>query len=333
MKEARYYQTNDNRVICSLCPKQCVIGQDKTGFCRVRKNVNGILYTQNYGCCSSYALDPIEKKPLYHFYPGSAIFSIGTWGCNFACQFCQNWEIAQSAPQTISMLPDEAVAAAARAGRGNIGIAYTYSEPSVWYEYILDTARLSHEQELKNVLVTNGFINAEPLDELLPFIDAMNIDVKAFNNEFYQTVCSGALKHVKQTVERAIHHCHVEITTLVIPGMNDSEAELRELARWLAGLNEDIPLHFSRYFPRYKMQAAATPLSTLKKAYEVASEYLNYVYIGNTGNEERINTHCPECRLLVIDRLHGLSRLGDERNCPQCGKHIAIQGKISFPCI
>lgn len=333
MKEARYYQAHENGVICGLCPKQCVISPDRTGFCRVRKNINGTLYAQNYGCCSSYALDPIEKKPLYHFYPGSTIFSIGTWGCNFACQFCQNWEIAQAVPATIPMLPAEAVAAAKGAGRGNIGIAYTYSEPGVWYEYITDTARLVHEQDLKNVLVTNGFINSEPLDELLPFIDAMNIDVKAFNEDFYRTVCAGTLRHVKQTVQKAVQYCHVEITTLVIPGMNDSETELTELAKWLAGLDKDIPLHFSRYFPRYKMGAAPTPLSTLNKASEIASEYLNYVYIGNTGGGEGSNTHCPQCRLLLIDRLYGTSRLGQDKNCPDCGKHIAIQGEISFPSV
>lgn len=332
MKEARYYQEHEHGVICALCPKQCIIGQDKTGFCRVRKNVNGKLYTENYGYCSSCALDPIEKKPLYHFYPGSTIFSIGTWGCNFACQFCQNWEIAQAYPKTISMLPKQAVDTAMRAGQGNIGIAYTYSEPSVWYEYILDTARIAQDKGLKNVIVTNGFINMEPLKELLPFVDAMNIDVKAFNTEFYRSVCGGTLKHVMQTVQTVVSRCHVEVTTLVIPGMNDSEPELRELAEWLAGLNKDIPLHFSRYFPRYKMEAAATPLSTLKKAYEIASEYLNYVYIGNAG-EEGTNTHCPHCRLLIIDRVHGCSRLGNDRNCPCCGKHIAIQGEISFPGI
>lgn len=331
MKEARYYQTHQRGVVCGLCPKECVIGPDKTGFCRVRRNIGGKLYTENYGCCSGYALDPIEKKPLYHFYPGSKILSLGTWGCNLACQFCQNWEIAQEVPQTVSLLPEEAVRMAVSAVvRGNIGIAYTYSEPSVWYEYILDTARLAQQQGLKNVLVTNGFINREPLTELLPFIDAMNIDVKAFTDNFYREVCGGRLEHVKQTVETAVGRCHVEITTLVIPGMNDSEEEIKELAKWLAGLNPDIPLHLSRYFPKYKLAAPPTPVSTLTRACQIAGEYLRYVYVGNVGGDG-VNTYCPQCGLLVIDRLHGRSKLANnDKQCPACGQAMLIEGNIAF---
>jgi pyruvate formate lyase activating enzyme len=329
VREAKFYETHPQGVLCGLCPKHCIVGEGRTGFCRVRKNIGGTLYTENYGRCSSYAIDPIEKKPLYHFYPGSQILSLGTWGCNFACQFCQNWEIAQDFPQTVELPPDKAVSMAKGTGPDNIGIAYTYSEPSVWYEYILDTAELAHDNGLTNVLVTNGFINQAPLETLLPHIDGMNIDVKAFNDDFYRTICAGELEHVKYTVEMAVQHCHVEITTLVIPGLNDREEEIQALAKWLAGLNPDMPLHFSRYFPRYRLQAPPTPLVTLERAYRIAKDYLNYVYIGNVG-DAGVNTYCPSCGLLIINRLSAYSVLEADKKCPQCGQAIAITGEIRF---
>lgn len=329
MREALYYEQQGQAAHCSLCPKKCVINEGKSGFCRVRKNISGKLYSINYAEATAQALDPIEKKPLYHFYPGSTILSLGTWGCNFSCQFCQNWQIAQEQPQTILLTPEEAVDLARRfAHQGNIGIAYTYSEPSVWYEYILDTAQLVQEAGLVNVLVSNGFINEQPLKELLPYIAAMNIDVKAFTDEFYQTMCAGRLIDVKRTVEQAAQQCHVEITTLVIPGLNDSSEEIANLAKWLSGISKDIPLHLSRYFPNYKLNAPPTPFSTLEAAYQAARQYLNYVYIGNVGGQSN-NTYCPQCDYTVIDRLKGYSRLSNqEKNCPQCGHKIPIIGDI-----
>lgn len=336
MHEALYYEPQGQAVVCRLCPKGCTIAEGRTGFCRARTNTGGKLYSLNYAQTTAQALDPIEKKPLYHFYPGSTILSLGTWGCNFACKFCQNWHIAQEQPQTGSLEPQEAANLATQlTGRGNIGIAYTYSEPSVWYEYILDTARLVQAAGLKNVLVSNGFINEQPLAELLPFIDAMNIDVKAYSDNFYQKVCAGQLEQVKRTVEQAAKHCHVEITTLVVPGLNDSERELSALAEWLASINADIPLHFSRYFPNYKMDAPPTPVSTLTMAYNTARKYLHYVYIGNIGGEFN-NTYCPECGYKIIDRLNGYSYLAEDaengagKNCPQCGRSIYIIGKVNF---
>ena len=329
MREALHYQPHERGVVCRLCPKECVIGEGLTGFCRARRNIGGKLYAANYAACSSYALDPIEKKPLYHFYPGSYIFSIGTWGCNFACRFCQNWQIAQDEPETVEMTPAKAVAMAEAAGRRNIGIAFTYSEPSVWYEYILDTSRLAHEHGLKNVLVTNGFINTEPLAELLPHVDALNIDVKAFNERFYNEVCAGRLAEVKRTVEMAATCAHVEITCLVVPGLNDDPGELEGLAAWLAGLNKDIPLHFSRYFPNYKLNTPPTPLATLERAYQAAKSHLNYVYVGNAG-AEGVNTHCPSCDQLVVDRLERRSILTATKTCPRCGTGIAIVGDVAF---
>jgi len=327
MREALYYQPHTAGVICSLCPKGCVIGEGRTGFCRVRRNIGGKLYTENYAACSSYALDPIEKKPLYHFYPGSYILSVGTWGCNFACKFCQNWQIAQADPEVVELLPDRLVNLAKEQGPRNIGIAFTYSEPSVWYEYILDTAQASSTAGLKNVLVTNGFINSEPLKQLLPYIDAMNIDIKAFNSEFYHKICAGCLDDVKRTVELAAAHCHVEITTLIVPGLNDDQTEITDLAKWLAGIREDIPLHFSRYFPNYQMDKPPTPLATMKMAYETARQYLQYVYLGNVSGVDGSNTHCPVCNELVIDRQHMKSHLLPNKKCPQCGSIISIIGE------
>ncbi|MGB9803090.1 AmmeMemoRadiSam system radical SAM enzyme [Desulfofundulus sp.] len=285
MQEALFYEKGDGGIaFCRLCPRFCKIREGNTGFCRVRKNQQGTLYTLNYGRVSSYGLDPIEKKPLYHFYPGSDIFSLGSVGCNLHCGFCQNWQIAHADPRTVYLSPEEAVAAAKeQVARGYpcVGLAYTYNEPFVWYEYVYDTARLARKEGLKNVLVTNGYVNEEPLRRLLPYIDAMNIDVKGFSGEYYREVCAGHLEPVLRTVEFAHGHCHVELTTLLVPGLNDSEEEIRRLVDWVAALSPDIPLHFTRYFPNYKFDLPPTPLETLKRAREIALEKLHYVYLGN----------------------------------------------------
>jgi pyruvate formate lyase activating enzyme len=326
MKEALFWETaEDGRVKCFLCPHNCLISEGKSGFCRQRKNVKGKLYTLNYGRVSSYGVDPIEKKPLYHFYPGSLIFSLGTLGCNFRCRFCQNWQIAQVEDgPAVEITPERAIELA-RSFKGNIGIAYTYSEPLIWYEYVLETARLAKEKGLKNVLVTNGFANEKPLKDLLPYIDAMNIDVKGFTREFYKEYIKGDLSPVIETVERASKECHVEITTLLIPGLNDSEEDIRALSRWLGSLKRDIPLHLTRYFPNYKMDLPPTPVETMKKAREIAAAELDYVYLGNIRNEGN-NTYCPRCRTLLIERtgtvkFQGLSQNG---KCSNCGREINI---------
>lgn len=331
MREAYYYRHHAQGIACLLCPKGCIIGEGQTGFCRTRKNSGGKLYALNYGACSSYALDAIEKKPLYHFYPGKRILSLGTWGCNFACQFCQNWQLAQAEPQTMELSPDKAVAMAKQAGPENIGIAYTYSEPSVWYEYVLDTARQARKAGLKNVLVTNGFINTKPLEQILPYVDAMNIDVKAFSDEYYRQICAGRLEDVKRTVEQASLYCHVEITTLLVPGLNDSVTEIESLVRWLGTVNSNIPLHFSRYFPNHRMLTQPTPLATLERSYRIARNFLNYVYLGNVGGSYS-NTYCPACFTLVLDRTHQItSHLTQTKKCPCCGRVIDIIGDVQGP--
>jgi pyruvate formate lyase activating enzyme len=329
MKEARFYEKlEEDRVRCLLCPHHCKISPGRTGICRVRQNAGGVLCTLNYGQVTSWAVDPIEKKPLYHFYPGSQIFSVGTFGCNFHCGFCQNWQIAHKTPPTEKISPEELVRIAVDAGKraGSIGIAYTYSEPNVWFEYVYDTAKLAHEHGLKNVLVTNGFIEEEPLQELLPFIDAMNIDVKAFSERFYKEVCHGHLAPVLRTVEIAHQQCHVEITNLLVPTENDREEEIESLVDWIASIDRAIPLHFSRYFPQYKFTLPPTPLETLKKAREVALRRLQFVYIGNAWELGENDTFCPVCGNLLIKRSGYKTRIaGLEGNrCSKCGAAIPV---------
>ncbi|HWR38145.1 MAG TPA: AmmeMemoRadiSam system radical SAM enzyme [Patescibacteria group bacterium] len=326
-REAAYYDRILPKVRCRLCPRQCEIGEGHTGFCRVRRNRGGILWAETYGHCSSHALDPIEKKPLYHFYPGGDILSLGSLGCNLACLFCQNWQISQREAPTVSMTPVEAVALAHQAGANNLGIAYTYSEPGVWFEFVLDTARQINAAGLKNVLVTNGWLEREPLLELLPCMDAMNIDVKAFSEEFYQRQCGGRLADVLATVEMAAAQCHVEVTTLLIPGLNDDSDQVTRLARWLSQISSDIPLHFSRYFPNYRMNLPPTAPETLRRAHDDARQYLNYVYLGNLGGEGS-GTNCPACGREVINRQKRQSALTEGNRCSGCGATIALTGRL-----
>ncbi|ATW28833.1 AmmeMemoRadiSam system radical SAM enzyme [Candidatus Formimonas warabiya] len=285
MREGMYYQTReDGYTACALCPRGCVIKPGGTGFCRVRQNRQGILYALNYGKYTALALDPIEKKPLYHFFPGSLILSIGTFGCSFHCSFCQNWQIAHAATDGEEVSPQRLAAWAAEAAKqGSIGVAYTYSEPLMWYEFVLEAAQEVKKAGLKNVLVTNGFIRPEPFSRLLPFIDALNIDVKGFTGEFYQKIIKGEFEPVLAAAEMASQAGkHVEITTLLIPGLNDSGEELTQLVDWIAGsLGPEVPLHFSRYFPNYRLDLAPTPIKTLEAAQALARQKLQYVHLGN----------------------------------------------------
>ncbi len=286
-RQVRYYETEDSGLIrCQLCPHLCKLKDGQTGLCRVRIHRGGELIALNYGEVSSLALDPIEKKPLYHFYPGSMILSVGSWGCNLACPFCQNYSIAHQTPATRFLAPQELldITVAYRA-QGSIGLAFTYNEPAMWQEYIMDLAPLLQAQGLKVVMVSNGYIEQKPLQDLLPLVDAMNIDVKAFNDQFYQRFCKARLDKVKNTVEAAMGQAHIEITTLLIPGENDNEEEIRSLARWLASLDPDTVLHLSRYYPAYKLDLPATPINTLRRARDIAREYLNHVYLGNVAGE------------------------------------------------
>lgn len=329
MREAMFYEKDDGgKAFCRLCPKMCSIREGKTGFCRVRRNEGGTLYTLNFGKCTALALDPVEKKPLYHFYPGRDILSLGTFGCNLHCGFCQNWQIAHGEPEARYLSPEQVAGLAAKysAAGDCVGAAYTYSEPFVWYEFVYESARAVRDRGLKNVLVTNGYVSPEPLEELLPYIDAMNIDVKAFTGDFYKTTCAGTLKPVLRTVELSVSRCHVELTTLLVTGLNDSEDEIKRLVDWVAGIDPSIPLHFSRYFPNYKMDREPTPLRALQRAREIALEKLDYVYIGNAPQLEGADTLCPECGEVLIERTGYHTRIGalEGKTCANCGKNINL---------
>ncbi len=282
--KAQYYLRQDNdRVHCVLCPHDCRIPAGKKGICGVRTNIEGELWAESYGNISALSLDPIEKKPLYHFYPGSMILSVGSYGCNFSCSFCQNYGISMEKPHTVYISPESLVYKACDLKTSkNIGVAYTYNEPLMSYEYVLDCCKLTREKGLKNVLVTNGYIQMAPLLELLPYIDAMNIDLKSFDETFYKKICGGQVEFVKKTIEAAWSACHVEITTLVIPGLNDTKEEIEALSGWLSSLSPHIPLHLTRFFPQYKMMdKAPTPKATLEQLADTASNHLRHVYLGN----------------------------------------------------
>lgn len=271
-------------VLCTVCPRGCMISEGNSGFCGGRINRNGEIIAGNYGRITSIALDPIEKKPLRRFHPGSYILSVGSYGCNLRCSFCQNYRISMAKPRSevMNMMPDELAARAIDlVSQGNIGIAYTYNEPLIGYEYVRDCARLATDSGLLNVVVTNGYINEKPLLELLPQIDAFNIDLKSFSPQFYKDI-GGDLEVVKNSIRLAKAQCHVEVTTLIIPGENDSEEEMGKLAEWLSSLNPSIPLHISRFFPAYRMNDKnPTPKEIINRLAGIARDYLQYVYEGN----------------------------------------------------
>lgn len=282
-KEALFYAHTDNQqVVCALCPHRCQLADGQTGRCRARRNQAGTLIADSYGKVTAMALDPIEKKPLRRFYPGSLILSVGSFGCNFRCPFCQNYRIAQQTPAFDRFAPAElATYALSLVPQGNIGLAYTYNEPLVGYEFVLDCAQRIRAQGQKNVLVSNGFICPEPWEYLLPWIDAINIDLKAIRPDFYRTL-GGQLADVQRTIARAAAQCHVEVTCLVIPGEQDSPAEMETLARWLAAVDRDIPLHVSRFSPAYQYaDRPAAPRDTVHALADIAQRHLSYVYTGN----------------------------------------------------
>ena len=338
MKVASYWQPFEKQhVKCLLCPHECRIAQGKTGLCRVRENKEGRLYSRNYAKVASIAVDPIEKKPLYHFYPGSYLLSVGTTGCNLRCGFCQNYGISQTSdvPKT-EIAPADLVSRCSRAQEREprvVGIAYTYNEPSVWYEYVFDASRFAHDARLKNVLVTNGYIAEEPLRELLPYVDALNIDLKAFSDEFYRRICHGTLEPVLRSVQMSVASgCHVEVTNLLVTSLNESEEHVRDLSSWIASVGRDVPLHLSRYFPNFELDLPPTSTATLTEARRIAREYLDYVYVGNVWGGMATDTVCPECGHTLLGRQAlELSYCDLEANkCPNCGREIAMRGEVTW---
>ncbi|MCS6957000.1 MAG: AmmeMemoRadiSam system radical SAM enzyme [Aquificaceae bacterium] len=320
-------EKKDGKVLCKACHQRCVLAEGEFGKCGVRVNRNGNLYLTVYGLVSAMNVDPIEKKPLYHFLPGTFSLSIGTVGCNFSCKFCQNWEISQY-PQTHQykvfgkkMHPEEVVKLAQ--DYGTPSISYTYNEPVIFFEFSYDVMRIAKEKGIRNVFVTSGYETEEAIDTALPYLDAMNIDLKSFSDEFYKKICGARLKPVLKTIEYAFKRgIWIEITTLLIPGYNDSEEEIREIARFIAGLSKDIPWHVSRFFPAYRMlDVMPTPLDTLERAYHIGKEEgLNFVYVGNYWNVNLESTYCPSCGERVIER-HQYRTLNflKEGKCPKCG--------------
>ena len=324
------------KVQCELCPKNCVIDPGQSGECRVRVNIDGILRTVVYGYPCSINVDPIEKKPLAHFLPGTGVLSIATVGCNLHCKNCQNWEISQANPEEMPAVfysrqklfwsPQDLVDTTRNANCPSL--AYTYTDPIVYYEYTYDTAKLAHETGLRNVLVTAGYINSEPWERLLNFVDAANIDLKGMTDEFYREICSATLKPVLNALVLAkARGVWVEVTNLLIPTLNDKPEQIRELVCWIrANLGAETPVHFSRFFPRHKMlNLPPTSLKTLDLARQIATaEGLQYVYIGNIASKEGQNTYCPDCKGLILERsgYRILQNNLKDGTCPKCGNEI-----------
>ena len=272
--------------VCEICPRKCNLAEGQAGFCRARACINGKVQALNYGKITSIALDPIEKKPFYHFYPKSKILSVGSFGCNLRCPFCQNHHISMAGASDIpyqTITPEELVQMALtlqNTPQGNLGVAFTYNEPLIGFEFVRDTAIRLKENNLKTVLVTNGYINPKPLEEILPFTHAMNIDLKGFTQKYYHYV-GGNLEDVKKTIQRAAKQCHIELTTLIVPTQNDTDADMERQASWIASISDEIPLHISRYFPCYQSSIPATAVETIYRLRDVAQKHLKHVYAGN----------------------------------------------------
>ena len=331
MEKSLFYKTLDDGTIkCQLCPHGCLLGNNEHGFCNTRINHDGQLFTETFGKITSIALDPIEKKPLYHFYPGTKILSIGSFGCTLKCSFCQNSGISQVLPDNFKQFTNyspETIVKLAMSKPGNIGIAFTYNEPTTFYEFMLSTAELAVKHGLKTVMVTNGHINPKPLERLLPYMDAFNVDLKAFTDNFYQTVTQSTLGPVKKAIKQVANSKkHLEITNLVIPGLNDNVNEFEEMVRWIAGeIGDRTVLHLSRYFPNYQMEIPPTPIHVLHELYEIAKKHLKYVYLGNVIDTERNTTYCDRCGYKLIVRefantaILGLDQQG---KCKKCGNPV-----------
>jgi len=337
-KEAMLWsRVEEDRVRCGLCSHRCNLASGKRGICGVRENRDGTLYTLVYGRLIAEHLDPIEKKPLYHFLPGTASYSIATPGCNFRCDFCQNWQISQVGNDierypSVERSPEEVVRRAANTQSRSI--AYTYTEPTIFMEFALDTARLAHERGIANVFVTNGFQTPEAVGAMTGLIDAANVDLKSFSDEFYRTNCKGSLQPVLETI-KALHGAgiHVEVTTLVVPGRNDSADELKRIAGYLAGISPDVVWHVSRFHPDYKVNnVQATSPAKIVEAVELGREAgLKFVFAGNLPTTDYSDTVCPKCGKVVISRVGFNVRslnLNEDGSCGFCDEPLGI--KVAF---
>lgn len=332
MKEAMFWKKLEkNRVECMLCPHRCTISHGKRGICGVRENKHGTLNSLIYGLATSVTPDPIEKKPLFHFYPGTYVLSFGTVGCNLRCLHCQNYDISQAQFEDRSLrnLDVKDVVRIAKKYKCE-GVAWTYNEPSVWYEFTYDASVAAKKEGLYTCYVTNGFIEKEPLENIGPYLDAMNVDVKSFRDDFYKKTCKAKLQPVLDTCVLARElGIFLELTYLVIPTRNDSEREITDYCKWVVdNLGEETPAHFSRFHPDYKMtDSIATPMSTLTRAYDIAKKAgLKYVYLGNVPHDDHENTYCPECQELLMERVGFSTRRHyvKDGKCPKCGSAIPL---------
>ena len=320
----------NGKVMCEACSQACVLNEGEYGICSVRQVENGELKLLVYGLAAAVNVDSVEKKPMFHFLPTSTAFSVGTIGCNFSCKFCQNYEISQYPKEHNreiighKLSPERIVELAIENGCDSV--AYTYNEPIVFFEYTYDTAKLAHEKGLKNIYVTSGYETHKAIDLLDPYIDGMNIDIKSFSNDFYKEICGAKLKPVLDTVKYAHNKgIWIEVTTLLIQGKNDSDEEIRSIARFLADIDTSIPWHLSAFHPMYKMlDIPRTPASTLHRAYRIAQEEgLKYIFVGNLDDEDYESSYCPKCKKRVIDR-HGhigefvTNALDESGTCPYC---------------
>ena len=333
--EARYYEKlPESRVKCVLCPRECTVADMERGGCGVRENHQGIYRTLVYSRVCSLNIDPIEKKPLFHYLPGTTALSLATAGCNIECKFCQNWEISQFRPEEVraAYLPPEAIAEAAKK-QNTPTIAYTYSEPVIFYEYMFDTAKAGHKLGIKSVMISNGYIQEKPLRELCSHLDAVKIDFKGYTENFYKEYCGGELKPVLNTL-KLLKEIGIwfEMVDLIVPTLNDSEKEIDEMTKWIMdNLGPDVPLHFTRFHPAYKIKnLPSTPLKTIERCYDIATKNgLHYVYIGNIPGHKGEKTFCPNCKTLLIDRIgfYIQSNKIKDNKCPSC--QTKIPGKWS----
>ncbi len=331
IKEGVLFERLDNKVKCHVCSHRCVIGEGKVGICGTRKNMGGKIHTLIYNTVSSEAVDPIEKKPLYHFLPGTLSYSLGTIGCNFRCEHCQNWNISQVTLEeawTKEITPEEAIKRAIATGCKSI--SWTYNEPAIWHEYTYDSAVLAKNSGLKTIYVTNGYITPEALRRIAPYLDAYRVDIKSFSEDFYRKICGARLAPVLESTKLARElGMHVEVITLIIPTKNDSPQELTQIVRWVHdNLGEDTPMHFTGFHPMYKMDdLPPTPTDRLEMAHDIAKkEGMRFVYTGNVPGHKYENTYCPKCNALLIDRAGfrvSAIRIKDGK-CPSCGEGIAV---------
>jgi pyruvate formate lyase activating enzyme len=322
VKEAKYWTArSDGQLACLLCPSACRFDDGDTGRCNARQRNGDRLYTLNFGQITSMAMDPIEKKPLYHFHPGSQILSIGTFGCTFECPWCQNAEISQGRPYTREVTSKDVVDAAKQ--HGSVGVAYTYNEPMIWMEFMQETAALARSRGLKNVAVTNGYVNPEPLEDMIANLDAANVDIKSIEEPFYEKHCKGKLRPVLDAcVKMKSAGVHVEVTNLIIPGENDSDENFAKLRDWIEeNLGADTAVHLSAYHPMYKFSAPATPYDTMERAYAIVREKLPHAYLGNVWSQTGANTVCRSCGKDIVRRAgYSIDASGlSEGNCANCG--------------